>query len=127
MIYSSVGRSPYENDEIYLEMNPSAETSNVNGVGGFGEAEKEEEEEDRISHQLDAVIEFYNCYDLLPYVNHVFWLAAVKEAMGYIPFKLDYIDIRCLVILQEEINKKQTKDMQNSEEEHRATMSRARH
>lgn len=70
------------------------------------------EPEETENTQLNEVLEFYDCAEYLPYVQHIFWLSNVKEAVGRIPFNLEYEDIRCLVILQEEIGKKSTKQSQ---------------
>ena len=66
--------------------------------------------QDLQNRDLEELLDFYDCHDLLPFASHIMWLASVKEAMGYIPFALDYFAIRCLVILQEEVNKKSAKD-----------------
>jgi hypothetical protein len=79
------------------------------------------------NRQLTEVIEFYDCADLLPYAYHIMWLAEAREALGYLPFSLDYFDIRCLVILKEEVNKKQVRDMQQSSREQESALSKARH
>jgi hypothetical protein len=54
------------------------------------------------------------------------WLASVKEALGYIPFKLDFLSIRCLVILKEEENKKSVKDTRDMREETRSSGNSSR-
>jgi hypothetical protein len=64
------------------------------------------------NRDLEELLTFYECHDLLPYAQHIMWLASVKEALGYIPFNLDYFTIRCLTVLQEEVNKKSVKDSQ---------------
>lgn len=76
--------------------------------------------EEILNPQLAAVLDFYDCADFLPYANHILWLNAVKEALGHIPFSLDYFDICCLVILQEEINKKAALETQKTAERSRA-------
>jgi len=96
-----------------------------------GWREKEEEEDEEIkNHQLKTVLDFYDCYDLLPYVSHIMWLSAVKEALGHIPFSLDYRTIRMLVILQDEIGKKTAyeslKMKQDADRSRSASLSRVR-
>lgn len=98
MIYGDANVSPYEGDEIYEDFNPPPE----------GREKPEIENE-----FLDEVLEKYECWDLLPLAAHVAWLSSVKEALGTIPFNLDYDTIRYLVILHEEAGKKHAKDMQD--------------
>ena len=86
--------------------------------------EKEEEEREKkgiLNPQLQEVLKFYECEDLLPYVDHLMWLSRVKETLGFLPFKVDYETICCLVILQEEINKKSAYDSQKMKEESERT------
>lgn len=62
---------------------------------------------------LDELIEFYDCADFLPFVRRLGWLRDVKEALGYIPprfFNIDYDDIRGLVILQREVNLRESSE-----------------
>lgn len=60
------------------------------------------------NQQLNEVLDFYDCFDLLPLAQRILWLYHVKEALGYIPpaFGLAYLDIQLLVILQDEQAKK---------------------
>jgi hypothetical protein len=103
VIYGSEGRSPYQDDEIYAEMNPQPV------IEDLFVADTEEE----ISNvQLRQVLEFYDCYDLLPYANHILWLSTVKEAIGRIPFDLGYEEICYLTLLSEEVSKKATFESQ---------------
>ncbi|MDP4272613.1 MAG: hypothetical protein Q8909_21195 [Bacteroidota bacterium] len=83
--------------------------------GSVGEPIENEYEEaddtDEITtdnQQLDEVIEFYDCYNLIPLAQRVIWLSNVKEALGYIPpaFELTHLEIKLLVVLQEEQSKK---------------------
>ncbi len=110
--------SPYKDDEIYAEMNPSLEIEDTT-------LERDEEEEEIKNVQLKEVLEFYDCYDLLHYANHLIWLHTVKEAIGYIPFSLGYEDICCLVVLSEEISKKATMESQRMAEKSRSVESSA--
>jgi hypothetical protein len=57
---------------------------------------------------LDEVLNFYDCYDLLPQAQRIIWLASLKEVCGIIPLNIDvdYEELRLLVILNEEQNKK---------------------
>jgi hypothetical protein len=89
---------------------------------------EEEEDEDQgfQNKDLNDVLDFYDCHDLLPYASHIMWLSSVKSALGYIPFSLDYFAIRCLVILKEEENKKtvkESRDLQQSTERASSGMS----
>jgi hypothetical protein len=73
--------------------------------------------------QLSEVLTFYDCADLLPYTSHIMWLSSVKESTGSLAFfNLEWFDIRCLTILQDEVNKKQSKQMKDSEAKTRQTM-----
>jgi hypothetical protein len=101
-------------------MNPSLHNPYEDG-SGF-----DPEEGEGRNRQLNEVLEFYDCYELLPYANHIIWLSSVKEVMGYIPFKIEYDDIRLLIVLHEEMNKKQVKDSQDMQNESRTTMARAK-
>jgi hypothetical protein len=69
---------------------------------------REDELEER--GPLYDILNFYDSYDLLPYAKHIFWLSSVKESIGFIPYELDWKDIRSLVILKEEFSKKSVKD-----------------
>jgi hypothetical protein len=57
---------------------------------------------------LGEILDFYDCYDLMPLASRIIWLSSVKEAIGRIPddIDVDYDEIRYLVLLQEEQNKK---------------------
>jgi hypothetical protein len=77
----------------------------------------EEEEERKENNEipkgpLDTFLSFYDCYDLLPYAHHILQLASIKEVLGFLPFNLDWEDIRALVILKEEQSRKSIKDSQ---------------
>lgn len=99
-------------------MNPSPSTDDS------AESEDGEYREDELRNpQLKEVLDFYDCYELLPYANHILWLSTVKEAVGRIPFNLDYDDICCLVILTEEISKKATADSQKMNEKQQSLES----
>lgn len=65
---------------------------------------EEETEEIDTNPELTNVLNFYKCHDLMPFVTRVFWLSNVKEALGYIPreFDIDYMEIKSLVILNQE-------------------------
>lgn len=87
------------------------------------EVEKKREQyeevlEDNISPQLEAVFDFYNCADFLPFVRRIIWIGNVKEALGYVPddFCLNYDEITALVILQTEVSRKSQKDLNESKE-----------
>lgn len=70
-------------------------------------------EEIPINEQVQEVLDFYDCADLLPFIERIVWLTTVKEALGYLPvshFKLNYEEIRGLTILVEESNKKMQQD-----------------
>jgi hypothetical protein len=71
------------------------------------------------NQQLNEVLDFYDCYNLLPLADRIIWLAGVKEALSYIPrdFGLTHLEIRLLVILHEEQNKKMSYDMYKSKQE----------
>ena len=85
------------------------------------------EDEEFENRQLSEVLKFYDAHDLLLYANHICWLSSVKNAIGYIPFDLDYDDIVNLVTLQDEINKKQVKDSQDMEERSKVQQISGRH
>jgi hypothetical protein len=71
------------------------------------------------NQQLNEVLDFYDCYHLLSTADRIIWLGSVKEALGYIPnnFGLTHFEIRLLVILHEEQNKKMSYDMYKSKQE----------
>lgn len=58
--------------------------------------------------QLDAVLDFYECDEVVPFCERIIWLANVKEALGGFPnaINLDYTEIRGLVIYSGETQKK---------------------
>ena len=60
--------------------------------------------------ELEEVLEFYDAYDWMEYANHVMWLSAVQDALGFIPFELDYFTILALTVLKDEIAKKGAQD-----------------
>ena len=61
---------------------------------------------------LGEVLDFYDCYDLMPLASRIIWLSSLNEAVGRIPddIDLDYDELRLLVVLQEEQNKKMAYD-----------------
>ena len=61
---------------------------------------------------LNEVIDFFDCGDLLPFAYRVLWLSSVKEVMGYIPdyIPIDYEELKSLVILQSERDRKVASD-----------------
>ncbi len=62
----------------------------------------------------------YDCEDYLPFLERVFYLAGVKEAIGYIPFdvfKPSHDEILALIILSDEKNKKQSEQLAQSQRE----------
>jgi hypothetical protein len=75
------------------------------------------------NRDLEELLTFYECHDLLPYAQHIMWLASVKEALGYIPFHLDYFTIRCLTVLNEEVNKKSVRASQEMRSKSENTMT----
>jgi hypothetical protein len=97
---------PYLDDLIRLEMNPRRDAHGI-----FIDPD---EVEGGQNTQLDDVLNFYDAWDLLYYVNHIIWLSSVKEAVGIIPFKLDYLDICALVILEDEKHKKELADIRKT-------------
>lgn len=63
------------------------------------------------NYMLTEILEhpsFEGCEELIPFANRILWLSAVKEAVGYIPdyICMDYEELRGLVVLQEERDKK---------------------
>lgn len=96
MIWAADDVDPLAGDEIKVEM-----------AGG-----DPEEIEPLDNRRLDAVLEFYDCYHLLAFAQRVNWLSGVKEALGIIPesFKLSYMEIQALVVLNEEIQRKSRSD-----------------
>lgn len=99
----------------------------MNRPPGSSEADEEGEElsEEIPNHQLQEVLNFYGCEDLLPYVNHITWLSQVKEVIGFIPFEIGFEEIRALVILKQEISKKQVKDMRQIKRDNETSLDRA--
>ena len=92
------------------------------------DSDEEVEVGEEISNpQLKEVLEFYDCYDLLPYANHILWLHTVKEAIGHIPFNLDFEAICCLVVLTEEIGKKSTFESQKISQKNRELEGQVAH
>lgn len=61
---------------------------------------------------LDDILEFYHCEDLLPLAQRIIWLSSIKEVLGHIPNEIpvDYEELRYLVALHEEQNKKSACD-----------------
>jgi hypothetical protein len=68
---------------------------------------------------LDDVLDFYQCDDLLPLAQRIIWLSSLKEVLGYIPnyIPIDYEELRYLVALHEEQNKKMAYDSYKMNEE----------
>ena len=94
-----------------------------------GDSDDEHIEEAPVNDQLQEVLDFYDCGDLLPFVQRVVWLNTVREALGYIPvshFQLNYEEIVALTILIEENQKKMQHDNLNLRRESREAQSRAR-
>jgi len=91
IIWGTAEQDPYIGDQIKAEL--------VN---------KDPDEEEIPNPILDEYLEFYDCDDLLPFANRVFWLNGVREALGHIPnwFNITHEEIRSLVILREETSKK---------------------
>ena len=80
------------------------------------------------NERLDAVFETYeDCDDVMPFVNRIFWLVAVKEAVGRIPFELSYTEILGLVWYSQEATKKVAyENWKLSQENAKARMQSAR-
>ena len=57
-------------------------------------------------------MEYYDCGDLLPFISRIFWLNSVREVLGHLPDWINptYEEVQALVILHDEMNKKQKKD-----------------
>jgi hypothetical protein len=57
---------------------------------------------------LDYVIEFYGCEELLPLAYRIIWLSGLKEIFGVIPndIPIDYEEMLLLSVLHDERNKK---------------------
>lgn len=67
--------------------------------------------------EVENVIDMYNCRDLLPFVSRLFYLDAVREALGTIPAYftvLTYEEIRGLVIVCDEKGKRSVAEMRNA-------------
>lgn len=58
--------------------------------------------------ELEYVLEFYNCDELLPLANRIIWLSNLKEIFGAIPndISVDYEETLLLSVLLDERNKK---------------------
>jgi hypothetical protein len=69
-------------------------------------------EDNADSEELDELLEKRNCAELMPLVQRILWLGNVKEALGYIPdsFSINYIEIKGLVLLKQEQNRKMAYD-----------------
>lgn len=65
-------------------------------------------QEEQENAALNQVLELYNCADFIPFVNRIFWLDSIREALGFIPawVNLSYMEIRGLVILKDELGKR---------------------
>lgn len=83
------------------------------------------DEEEPDNSQLGDVLRFYKCHELLPYAQRIIWLSSVKESLGYIPeeFGLEYLDIRLLVVLQEENGKKMAVENYKMRQKNKMQMS----
>ena len=87
MIWGSSERDPLSGDGIKTEMQGA-----------------DPEEVEVANEQLDELLDFFKCQDLLPLAERILWLSDVKEALGYIPenFNLTYYEIFGLVLLGRE-------------------------
>ena len=66
----------------------------------------------------------YDCRNLLSLARRILWLASVREAVGKIPWRLDYMEIKLLVVLKEEEGKKLAyESYKRAEETRRANRS----
>lgn len=80
------------------------------------------------SRNLEEILERYDAWDFLPFVDRIMWLYRVRETLGMIPpeFKLTYEEINGLCILKDEIDKKAAfESWKMSEETRRASSSRS--
>lgn len=81
---------------------------------------------DQENERLDAVFEFYeDCEEVMPFVNRIFWLVAVKEAVGRIPFSLSYAEILGMVWYNQEATKKVAHDNWKLSQENAKARSQA--
>jgi hypothetical protein len=74
---------------------------------------------------LNEYLKKFKCEDLLDLAGRIMWLFQIKEVLGYIPFdfKLTYDEIRYLIVLKEEQNKKISADTMKSRREAEAVRS----
>jgi hypothetical protein len=68
------------------------------------------------------------CDDVMPFVQRIFWLSSVREALGWIPnnFDLSYEEVLGLVWLQQESNKKLQYDNWKMSQESKAAHARTK-
>ena len=134
LIWGSADKNPYANDEIRREMGGIVDldidddTDDERTGGLFSNRNGEEEELNnddpydeiaKTNPQLAAVLRYYDCEEIIPFCERIMWLGNVKEALGKIPdnFRIDWDEIRGLVILQEEVSKKIQHDQLESRRE----------
>jgi hypothetical protein len=150
MIWDHADDDPYKNDIIRMELSGEIPVDGTSGLdtddaeGGdvIVDVEHEEQmdaqrEQEEISanRRLDEVLDFYDCGDVLEFVDRIFKISAEKEATGMMPktFMGSHNEIRGLVILGDEIKKKEVhasqqmrRDSDRQQQEARATTTRAR-
>jgi hypothetical protein len=75
-----------------------------------------EEIEVHENEMLNEALDFYDAWDLLPYAEHIIWLSKVQKALGNLPFDISFSDIELLLVLHDEIAKKEMFDALKAEE-----------
>ncbi len=149
MIWDHADDDPYKNDIIRMELSgelPGLDTDDddidADSETMLADVEHEErmdaqrEQEDLAANRrLDEVLDFYNCGDVLEFVDRIFKISAEKEATGTLPktFTGSHNEIRGLIILADELKKKEVhasqqmrKDSERQQHEARSMASRAR-
>jgi len=143
MIWDHADDDPYKNDIIRMELSAGGLSDTDDGeealyVDPEEEARREaqeEQEEAASNRRLDEVLDFYSCGDVLDFVQRIFDIAAEKEATGSMPatFTSSHHEIRGLIILKDELTKKEVhasqqmrKDSERQQQEARASAASAR-
>lgn len=93
-------------------------------------AGRDPDEIEVLSPLLEDALNFYGCEEYVPFCLRIIKLAAIREAVGYIPphifGKLDQADVEALVILRDEQAKKSLFDSRQHAEAAKAQASAAR-
>jgi hypothetical protein len=148
MIWDHADDDPYKNDIIRMELSgelPGLDTDDADGgddtivdvdVEHEERMDAQREQEDLASNRrLDEVLDFYECGDVLEFVDRIFKISAEKEATGTMPrtFTGSHNEIRGLIILKDELKKKEVhasqqmrRESEQQQHQARSTATRAR-